>query len=76
MLAPQVLICEESFPTILRRSEIVEIRLIEISPIENALQDVETSRDALSSLLRRYTALSENEEDPRSIDRCASLDRH
>ncbi|GAA5897476.1 guanine nucleotide exchange factor DCK1 [Sporobolomyces salmoneus] len=63
-----VLICEESFPTILRRSEIVEIRLIEISPVENAFQDVEAKKSELVDLEQRYTALSENESDPRSID--------
>ncbi|GAA6011108.1 hypothetical protein JCM11491_006730, partial [Sporobolomyces phaffii] len=63
-----VLICEESFPTILRRSEVVEIRLIEISPVENALQDVDATRRELEDLERRYAALSENEADPRAID--------
>lgn len=28
----QVLICEDTFPTVLRRSEVVEIRIIDISP--------------------------------------------
>jgi hypothetical protein len=63
------LICEESFPTILRRSEVVEIRLIEISPVENALNDINLTKNGLVDLERRYTALSENETDPRSIDR-------
>lgn len=30
----QMLICEDSFPTVLRRSEVVEIRIIDISPSE------------------------------------------
>ena len=42
----------------LRRSEVVEIRVIEISPIENALHDVETKRTELESLERRYLVLS------------------
>lgn len=43
--------------------------MIEISPIENALQDIKTKRNELVDLERRYIALSENEPDPRSIDR-------
>ncbi|GAA5960183.1 hypothetical protein JCM21900_000431 [Sporobolomyces salmonicolor] len=63
-----VLICEESFPTVLRRSEIIEIRLIEISPLENALQDVDRKRAELSNLERRYRALSLTEPDARKIN--------
>ncbi|GAA6012300.1 hypothetical protein JCM10207_002794 [Rhodosporidiobolus poonsookiae] len=63
-----VLICEDSFPTVLRRSEIVEIRLIEISPVENALKDVEAKRTELSNLERRYRALSQTEADRRKIN--------
>ncbi|GAA5973495.1 hypothetical protein JCM11641_006492 [Rhodosporidiobolus odoratus] len=63
-----VLICEDSFPTVLRRSEIVEIRLIEISPVENALKDVEAKRIELSNLERRYQALSQTEPDRRKIN--------
>ena len=32
---------EESFPTVLRRSEIVLIDVVDISPIENALNDIQ-----------------------------------
>ncbi|GAA5859498.1 hypothetical protein JCM1840_004642 [Sporobolomyces johnsonii] len=63
-----VLICEESFPTVLRRSEIIEIRLIEISPVENALHDVDRKRAELSNLERRYRALSLTEPDARKIN--------
>ncbi|GAA5944251.1 guanine nucleotide exchange factor DCK1 [Sporobolomyces koalae] len=63
-----VLICEESFPTILRRSEIVEIRLIELSPIENAVQDLKSQTDELSGIWRRYTASFQSEADVREID--------
>jgi dedicator of cytokinesis protein 3 len=68
----QVLICEDSFPTVLRRSEIVEIRLIEISPVENALKDVESKRTELSNLERRYRGISQSEPDRRKIN-CNSL---
>ncbi|GAA5856905.1 hypothetical protein JCM8547_008456 [Rhodosporidiobolus lusitaniae] len=63
-----VLICEDSFPTVLRRSEVVEIRLIEISPVENALKDVETKRAELANLERRFRALSQTEPDLRKIN--------
>ncbi|GAA5903536.1 hypothetical protein JCM5296_006854 [Sporobolomyces johnsonii] len=63
-----VLICEESFPTVLRRSEIIEIRLIEISPVENALHDVDRKRAELSNLERRYRALNLTEPDARKIN--------
>jgi dedicator of cytokinesis protein 3 len=53
-----ILICEDAFPTVLRRSEIVEVRIIELSPIENALQAVETTTQELQSLEHRYSALS------------------
>ncbi|SCV71622.1 BQ2448_3210 [Microbotryum intermedium] len=53
-----VLICEDSFPTVLRRSEVVEIRIIDISPIENAIVDVETQRQGLNDLQQQYTRLS------------------
>ncbi|SCZ89055.1 BZ3500_MvSof-1268-A1-R1_Chr1-1g00923 [Microbotryum saponariae] len=52
-----VLICEDSFPTVLRRSEVVEIRIIEISPIEMAIADVESQRQGLNELQQQYTTL-------------------
>lgn len=58
----QVLICEDSFPTVLRRSEVVEIRITEISPIENALADVEGKKKELDGLERRYHALSQTQD--------------
>ncbi|GJN92547.1 hypothetical protein Rhopal_005577-T1 [Rhodotorula paludigena] len=63
-----VLICEDSFPTVLRRSEIVEIRLIEISPVENACKDVETKKSELATLERRYRALLATEGENRKIN--------
>ncbi|GAA5913444.1 hypothetical protein JCM6882_001962 [Rhodosporidiobolus microsporus] len=63
-----VLICEDTFPTVLRRSEVVEIRLIEISPVENALKDVQSKRHELTNLERRYRALAETETDRRKIN--------
>lgn len=55
-----VLICEDSFPTVLRRSEVVEIRLIEVSPVENAVRDVLQKQQGLAVLERRYRALAQS----------------
>jgi dedicator of cytokinesis protein 3 len=49
---------EEMFPTVLRRSEIVDIQTIEISPIESALNDVRDKTKELNILKVRYTNLS------------------
>ncbi|KAI0321083.1 hypothetical protein OF83DRAFT_1168770 [Amylostereum chailletii] len=49
---------EESFPTVLRRSEIVTVEVLEISPVETALQDVELKNKELSALNVRYSALA------------------
>lgn len=52
------LVCEDAFPTVLRRSEILEIRVLEISPIENAILMTEQKTRELESLQRRYLALT------------------
>jgi dedicator of cytokinesis protein 3 len=54
-------VCAEAFPTVLRRSEVVEIRVAEISPIENALNDVETKTRELEELEKRYLVLANTE---------------
>ncbi|KAI5478526.1 hypothetical protein MNV49_005055 [Pseudohyphozyma bogoriensis] len=63
-----VLICEDAFPTVLRRSEVVEIRIIDVSPVENALADVENKTKELSTLERRYHGLSQTETDRHNIN--------
>lgn len=63
-----VLICEDAFPTVLRRSEVVEIRIIDISPVENALNDVEAKKNELDGLERRYHAISQTEVDRSKIN--------
>lgn len=52
------LVCEDVFPTVLKRSEILEIRVLEISPIENAIMITEQKTRELESLRRRYLALT------------------
>ncbi|KZT27977.1 cytoplasmic protein [Neolentinus lepideus HHB14362 ss-1] len=49
---------EESFPTVLRRSEIVDSEVIYVSPVENALQEVEEKTKELQKLHLRYSTLT------------------
>lgn len=49
---------EESFPTVLRRSEVIEIQVVEISPLDNAIMDVETNTKELQALETKFSALS------------------
>lgn len=49
---------EEAFPTVLRRSEVVGLEVVEISPLENALNEVETKTKELSALSIKYQALA------------------
>jgi dedicator of cytokinesis protein 3 len=49
---------EETFPTVLRRSEIIEIQTVEISPVEIAHQDVEARTKELAALDTKYSALA------------------
>jgi len=53
---------EEAFPTVLRRSEIVGLEIMEISPIENALHDVEQKTKELAALNLRYQALAKTSQ--------------
>ena len=62
------LICEDAFPSVLRRSEVVEIRITELSPVENALNDVEANTVQLDQLERRYRALSAATADRTTIN--------
>lgn len=50
--------CEDAFPTVLRRSEVAEVEVVEISPLENALNDVQTKREELETLEKKYSALA------------------
>ncbi|KAF9451260.1 hypothetical protein P691DRAFT_796987 [Macrolepiota fuliginosa MF-IS2] len=49
---------EETFPTVLRRSEVVGVEIIEISPLENALIEVDLKTKELLSLHQKYQALA------------------
>ncbi|KAF8270253.1 C2 domain in Dock180 and Zizimin proteins-domain-containing protein [Lactarius quietus] len=46
---------EESFPAVLRRSEVVSVELVEMSPIENALLEVELKNKELTALRIKYS---------------------
>lgn len=49
---------EDSFPTVLRRSEIASVEIVRISPLENALSDVESKAKELETLEAKYLSLS------------------
>ncbi|KAF6760011.1 cytoplasmic protein [Ephemerocybe angulata] len=49
---------EEAFPTVLRRSEVVRSEIHELSPLENALQEVESKTKELTTLHAKYNALA------------------
>ena len=49
---------EEPFPTVLRRSEILSTEVVEISPLESALNEVEEKTKELGSLKIKYEALA------------------
>ena len=54
---------EEAFPTVLRRSEVVTLEVAEISPLENALQEVEEKTAELAGLHQKYQALAKTAQD-------------
>ena len=49
---------EESFPAVLRRSEVVQVEALDISPVENALLEMEQKNKELNSLYMRYSTLA------------------
>ncbi|KAG8846100.1 hypothetical protein FRB96_002079 [Tulasnella sp. 330] len=50
---------EESFPTVLRRSEIIDVQIVQTSPIDNAIQSVETRTRELQMLEMKYSTLAQ-----------------
>ncbi|KAF8972959.1 cytoplasmic protein [Flammula alnicola] len=54
---------EQAFPTVLRRSEVVNLDLVEISPLENALQEIEEKTKELAGLHLKYQALAKTTQD-------------
>ncbi|KAJ7594838.1 C2 domain in Dock180 and Zizimin proteins-domain-containing protein [Mycena floridula] len=53
---------EETFPTVLRRSQVVGLDVVEISPIDNALTEVESRTKELNALSVRYQALAKTSQ--------------
>lgn len=53
---------EETFPTVLRRSEVVGLEVVEISPLENALNEVKLKTKELTALHMRYQALAKTSQ--------------
>jgi len=54
---------EETFPTVLRRSEVIAMEVLEISPVENALNAVEQKTKELAQLNIKYSALAKTSQD-------------
>ncbi|KAJ3545464.1 hypothetical protein NM688_g5622 [Phlebia brevispora] len=50
---------EETFPTVLRRSEVVDFTTMEISPVESALQEVQQRTRELQGLSQKYATLAQ-----------------
>lgn len=53
---------EEAFPTVLRRSEVVAVEVVEISPLEVALTEVELKTKELAALNMKYQALAKTSQ--------------
>ncbi|CAG8443325.1 12058_t:CDS:2 [Acaulospora colombiana] len=51
-----IMISEDYFPTVLRRSEIIQTTVIEVSPIENAVSAMKTKNRELLTLETKYSA--------------------
>ncbi|CAE6444733.1 unnamed protein product [Rhizoctonia solani] len=55
-----VLTTEEMFPTVLRRSCVMDVTVTQFSPVENALQDVRQKTSELAALAHRYSGLAKS----------------
>ncbi|KAH9830756.1 cytoplasmic protein [Rhodofomes roseus] len=53
---------EEMFPTVLRRSEVVDAQVVEISPVQTALNEVEQGTRELAGLNQRFSALAKTSQ--------------
>lgn len=52
--------CESQFPSVLRRSEIIETRTVEVSPIDLALEEVEMMRQEMAVVNSKFGAQLES----------------
>ncbi|KAG6908384.1 hypothetical protein DXG01_004813 [Tephrocybe rancida] len=53
---------EEAFPTVLRRSEVIGLELMEMSPLETALNEVDLKTKELAALNVKYQALAKTSQ--------------
>lgn len=53
---------EEAFPTVLRRSEVIGLEVVEMSPLEIALTEVEQKTKELMALNFKYQALAKTSQ--------------
>ncbi|KAL0072827.1 Deoxycytidine kinase 1 [Marasmius tenuissimus] len=54
---------EDKFPTVLRRSQVVEMEVAMISPLENALEEVQLKTKELAALELKYQSLEKTTQD-------------
>ncbi|CAO1614916.1 unnamed protein product [Sympodiomycopsis kandeliae] len=59
--------CEDALPTVLRRSEVAELHVVQISPLENALNDIEAKTQELVGLQRKYSGAAPSESTPTAV---------
>jgi dedicator of cytokinesis protein 3 len=64
---------EESFPAVLRRSEVVAVEIVELSPVENALLDVEQKNKELNALNMKYSTLAKTAQVASTNPLCMAL---
>ncbi|OCH91820.1 cytoplasmic protein [Obba rivulosa] len=53
---------EEAFPTVLRRSEVMGVQIVEISPVETALHEVQLRTSELAGLNLQFSALAKTSQ--------------
>ncbi|KAL0580339.1 Deoxycytidine kinase 1 [Marasmius crinis-equi] len=54
---------EDTFPTVLRRSQVVAMEVAEISPVENALEEIEQKTKELAALELKYQSLAQTAQE-------------
>lgn len=53
---------EETFPTVLRRSEVIDVQVLDISPVQTAIQEVQQKTRELAGLNLKFSALAKTSQ--------------
>ncbi|KAI0940660.1 hypothetical protein AcW1_003797 [Taiwanofungus camphoratus] len=56
------LVTEETFPTVLRRSEVIDVQVLDISPVQTAIQEVQQKTRELAGLNLKFSALAKTSQ--------------